>query len=304
MRRRAPATVGTASSGVRDACGWTERASGNRGPLHARILSDNPGPPTPVHLISVAGELLGERALVYLPGRGQARPDEVLLSTGQITGIDAWGGNVLRTTIEYYATYQQVNVVLTPPKDGPVWGQLCGLLGELPAHVILKDGRETETLPNNVVLPAQRIRTFDQLDAVSQALFNRAAALHTMAEATILTNAIQAFGGNALRHARSPIQAVVTSCFERSEDELQLVATDLGAGISEEADPAAMLLKAIEDAEDGEVSDLAQLATRRELDITLAFASGTGRVYWRAGRWSTAADQYASGLTAAITIHR
>jgi hypothetical protein len=40
------------------------------------------------------------------------------------------------------------------------------------------------------------------------------------------------------------------------------------------------------------------------LDVSITLASGTGRLYWRAGHWTTVGEQIdVPGLVAAIEVH-
>jgi hypothetical protein len=69
-----------------------------------------------------------------------------------------------------------------------------------------------------------------------------------------------------------------------------------------DADAETNLLTAIHADSDSGLNSAVEVAASRSLDATLTLAAGPGRVYWRAGKWTSATAQTVSGFTAALAV--
>jgi hypothetical protein len=258
--------------------------------------------------LSISGDIRSEAALIHLPAP-QRRPAEVMLSARNVTAVDAWSATSVRSLIDYFARYQQVNVVFEPPDDRAVWHLLCGALGTLPAHFILRepDGKkQPKSRPRNVILPARRIDTAAGAQEVGAGLAGPLMSNYRRSAANWIGGMAGALLDNAIRHPRdSPTAAIVSAMHERAENELQLVVSDLDTTVSRDPDAGAAL-EAMRDRSIenwGGLDTMVNLSVRRGLDISLTIAAGTGRLYWRGGRWTTAKATPVAGFTAAATVH-
>jgi hypothetical protein len=252
---------------------------------------------------SLPSELRGEEALVMLPQRGPA-PAEVLIRGEGLRSIDGWGAAAVRTKIEYHARYQARRVTLSPPTNAEAWRLLHALIRvDHPEHLIVPNDAESvdPSAPRSVILPAVAFRSLDAVDAISERLLDEARG-RIRQQLRFVATALPEFVLNSLTHASaSPTRPVACVFHDRSEDELQLVVCDLGERIARQAHAAAALQAALAARSEGAITTLAEAARMRGLDVTISLASGSGRLYWRAGRWHPATAQAVAGFTAAIT---
>lgn len=256
--------------------------------------------------ISLAGDVRGEAALVYIPRRPSNAP-EFMIRADAVTHVDAWTGSALRTVVEYQGRVRQRRVVLSPPSAANVARLLAGLLdNDLPGHFCLSnDAAAVGSRPRTVILPSTVTTSLSAADEVGDAI-PALGSHYPRRRVNFLAGAAVSLAENAIQHAAdSQIGAVVTLAHDREEDGLQLVVTDLGGSITHAADPHLVLEAAVQEsmANDGSLAGLTLQAERLGLDVTLTLAAGSGRLYWRAGSWTLAEAQHVEGFTAAVTVH-
>ena len=258
------------------------------------------------HFETLPPSLCGEEALALYPRRGAA-PREVMLFGEGLQTIDAWGAVTLRQKIEYHARYQQRRVTLSPPTNDSSWQMLFWLLETShPRHLVLPDQAADlpAARPRNILLSAQPI-------ASSDIAFERAADIRARAGGELgpairfaVAQLPELVLNAATYAADAPTGPVACMLHDRTEDEIQLVVGDLGDTIARHADAASVLEEVVLGRDEGNLLDIAGLAESRQLDISITLASGTGRLYWRAGQWTTVGEQIdVPGFVAAITVH-
>lgn len=254
---------------------------------------------------TLPSDLRGEAALALLPPAGPPL-SEVMLFGESVRHIDAWGGAALRAKIEYLARYQQRRVILSLPAEQGPRDLLHALVRyDHPQHLVLPSDttHTSRPTPRNVLLSARSIRSLDHAEAIAEDLFDRASGRLAPA-IRFVAKYLPELVLNALTHATdSPIRPVACALHDRDEDEVQLVICDLGMRIARRTDAADALDAAVTGAPEGGLHTLADSATRRGVDASLTLASGTGRLYWRAGQWHKATvDPKLPGFTVALTL--
>lgn len=251
---------------------------------------------------TLPADLRAEAALQLLPQRGTT-PDELMLLGEPVRHIDAWGGAALRTTIEYFARYQQRQVTLSMPESRPACELLHGLVRhDHPAHLVLPSDSNQHDAPQppNVLLAARRVPAPEHADALAEDLFERGSG-RLREPIRFAAKHLPELSLNALTHGgNSPTAPVVCAVHEREEDEVQLVIIDLGSRMAR--DNAEALEHAVRGRADGHLRSLVESAQARDIDLSLTLASGVGRLYWRDGRWSRATAEAVPGFTAALTL--
>lgn len=255
--------------------------------------------------LSLVADMRGEAALSFLPERGQP-PAETLIFADGLTAIDAWGAAALRTSIELYARRQQQQVTIGAPKDPAAWRLLYSLLEkDCPAHLRLSDDTTPpppSRRPSAIVVPTIRAPTLERADEIAEVILDIPPSRLTRA-LRFVAQEVPELVANALTHAdRSPTQPVLCVFYDRDEDEVQLVLCDLGATYDGDAEAAESLLAAVQAHPSGGLTTAVEAAAARGIDATLTLAAGSGRVYWRRGKWSNASAQAVSGFTAALTV--
>jgi hypothetical protein len=244
-------------------------------------------------LISLAGEIRGESGLQYLPAIGERVDDELLLHAKGMTGVDAWLGVAMRARIEYHARYFQRPVCIVAPDDRRTWRLLASLVGELPAQVSLARGDEWPPgRAQAALLPAQRLEGLGLVDQLADFLPSYLARNYPRTEARFLAAAFKTLAENSHLHARdSPIGAIAAILYDGRDHALQLVVVDLGQSVARvaSAEQALEEIQARSASGGGGLVELTRVARRRNLDLELTVAAGSGRLHWSAGtdRWST-----------------
>jgi hypothetical protein len=254
--------------------------------------------------ISAGGDFRGEAGLSLLPLRGAPAAEVGIFADGMV-GIDAWGAAALKTSVEYYARYQQQQVSMSAPSRAPVWRVLYHLLAsDCPRHFVPTDDAQLPAAqrPSAVLLPAVRVPSIDAAEGIAEVLLGRASGRLTRA-VRFVAEELPELVDNSIRHARRSPTAPVACCFyDAEEDELQLVVCDLGSGFDRDESAGESLLAAVDAQPRGGLRSAAEVAASRGLDATLTVAAGNGRVYWRSGSWSAAAAVAVSGVAAAVAI--
>ena len=221
----------------------------------------------------------------------------------RLKSIDAWGAVAVRTSIELNGRAQQQRVTVSPPSAAEAWRLLYWLLEQdCPAHVILSDDADRPSLrpPTAIIVPAIPVSTVDRADNLAEAVISSASGRLTRS-VRFIAQEIPELVLNALTHrGQVPTQPVVCAFYDRGEDEVQLVVSDLGSRYDGDSEAAEKLLAAVQAQPDGGLTTAVESAAARGIDATLTLAAGTGRLYWRRGNWLAAPSSAVSGFTAAL----
>lgn len=254
---------------------------------------------------TLPSDLRGEGALPILPVPAPP-PSEVMLFGDSVRHVDAWGASALRVKVEYLARYQQRRVTLSLPSERVVRELLHALIRhDCPRHLVLPtdSGSESAPAPQNVLVGARRVPSLEHADAIVEDLSDRANGRLNPA-IRFAAKWLPELALNALTHGKdSPVPPIACVLHEREEDELQLVVVDLGLRVARSDEADTVLESRVLASPEGALSTLVGSASHRGLDVTLTLAAGTGRLYWRNGRWRRAvADEYLAGFTAVVTV--
>jgi hypothetical protein len=255
-------------------------------------------------ILSAGGDCRSEGGLFLLPQRGEPAA-EIGVFADSMAAIDAWGAAALKTSVEYYARYQQRQVTTSRPRRDDIWRLFYHLLSsDCPSHFVLTNDAEPPTgrMPASIILPAVRVGSVDAAEGIAEMLLSRNSGNLTRA-VRFIAEELPELIDNALQHAlNTPTSPVVCCFYDATEDELQLVVCDLGTGYDGAEASASGLVAAIDAQPRGGLSSAIGVATSRGLDATLTVAAGNGRVYWRAGTWTTAEAAAVPGFTVALAV--
>jgi hypothetical protein len=260
---------------------------------------------------SLVGQLRGEHALAYLATLTTPRLAgayrRVLVVNG-LTACDAHTGLVLRVCIDLHLDGHPGNrAQIWEPKDESVWRRLHDLLSPLPDRCELVEDQSYPERDPEIVVPAFRIDDPEQAALLGQTI----ARAHTrlgvdLAAARAAAEAIVVFVDNARLHAADSRIGVSVACtLEPDSRELQVVALDLGQGVSADPEPVERLREIVARSRRdlGGLASLILLAERRRLDVTLRLASGAARARWTTGerlRYEEASP--VPGFVASLTV--
>jgi anti-sigma regulatory factor (Ser/Thr protein kinase) len=261
---------------------------------------------------SVAGDIRGEAALRYMPPPSSPG-EQALIVCDAVSHCDAWSAAVLRTLLEYAATRLLMPITLSLPSDQNVRVALTDALGTLPNGVQLaRDTKLPTRTSHNVIMPATRVRNLGLAEAVAEHLpgTSRSAGA-SRRELNFLALVLLELLTNALAHGKSPVEAVASVGYEAEEDELQLVVCDLGQKIARQREAGEVLSEAWKVSEKrgrrtpSGLPGIGAMAMRRSMNLSLSIFSGTGRVFWRAGKARFVSEEpFIPGFTAAVVLHR
>lgn len=237
---------------------------------------------------SLLGQLTGEQALAYLATLTTPRLAgayrRVLIVNG-LTACDAYTGLVLRACIDLHLEDDPGNrAQIWEPKDEAVWRRLHDLLSPLPDRCELVEDQSHPERDPEIIVPAFRIDDPEQAALLGQTI----ARAHThlgveIAAARAAAEAIVVFVNNARTHAADSRIGVSVACaLKPNTRELELVALDLGEGVSADSEPVERLREMVARSRRdlGGLASLVLLAERRRLDVTLRLASGAARARW------------------------
>lgn len=258
-------------------------------------------------IVSINGDQRGESALAHLPRFGTPR-EELLIAASGLSHVDTFTGIAVRALVEYYGRSCQQSITFCPPAKSPVWSMLSTLVGrDLPKHFALADGAgPPRAAARAVVLPTQRVETLAVTRLLSDGMIDLVGDAYGKRNASMLAAAFGVFVENALVHGgESPIGALAAISHERETHALQLVVTDLGAGLVAEEEPEAAVIEMVERSETGfhGLAGLVADARKKGIDFELRIASGGGRLAWGEGPANVFGAQAVPGFTAAGIIH-
>lgn len=240
---------------------------------------------------SLGSALRGERALAQLGPLTTARlagPYRRVLVTSGLSACDCYGGLVLRVCIDLHlAAHRENRAQVWEPKDPEVWSRMHDLLSPLPAGCELAEDHPRPARNREIIVPAMRIEGMETAELLGHTIVRVHAGLGVdVSAARAVAGALVALVENARGYAADSSVGVMVACsLERSTNELQLVALDLGGALARADDPPARLREVLarSRAQLGGLASLILLAERRGLDATLRLASGPARARWRAG---------------------
>jgi hypothetical protein len=255
--------------------------------------------------ISITGDVRGQAALRYLPV-ADGGEDCTCVFCDHVTAVDTWSGCVVRALLEYARRGLGIPVQLSPPAAPAVCAQLAARTGELPQGITISGARWELGEPDEILVPAVRIRERALASQVADFVpFIGAGLGYPRRETRFLGAAFATLVDNAATHAAgSPVDAIAGVAYEPESNELQVVVIDLADGVSGASDSEGALadIWANSTARFGGLAGLAAMAENWGLDVTLSLASGTGRLTWDASGVEHGSDQYVAGFTAAAIV--
>jgi hypothetical protein len=248
--------------------------------------------------------LAGEDAVIRIPARGP-RPEEACIHAKDLRDIDAYGGAALRAWIEYYARYHKQFVTVSECASAPAWALFHGLQArDPPAHLKLTDDATTPpgTPPRSILLPAVRVETMSEADALSD-LLHQMAGGQIARQVRFLAGVLPELVLNALTHASgSPISPVACALHHRPSDRIQLVVADMGEVLARSGNAGTELLNILQNEPESALNTLAERAEEAELEPEILLATGPGRVEWAAGEWIDRNGSQVHGFVAGFSL--
>ncbi len=258
-------------------------------------------------MISCPADCTGETGLGLLPQPGSAPCEAWLLSEG-VARVDACGAAALRALVEFRARAQQERLFVTPPEDPTARRLLITALGGgLPSKVLGIDGNplSVDRAARSVILPACRVRSVSDVDALAEHLQERARGYNSRA-AALVAIAFAHLAENALQHAPdSSVRAITAVTHDRDTDALRLAVIDLGGSVARHQDAADVLSELAAgsaEREAGGLASLVDLAERRSLNLTLRLTAGTGRLVWDRAGFRTHSSSSIGGFAAWVDV--
>lgn len=260
--------------------------------------------------VSLSRDVRGRHALQQLvdPKRSEAERDRLIANANGASAVDAVTAAVLMAAIEEHrASGTSEPVEYCPPGDPQTDRTLHNLLGTLPSGCEQTRSRRAPPRDRLAIVPAHQVISEEGIELAVLGL--RAIAPYvglSKEEREIGAAATIAFAANGLRHApASPCGLILCAGIERESSALIIAAVDMGAGAAESARDVDDLRAAIETSRRvfGGLTQLTAHARRKELDVTLYLANGTGEAVWN-GRWAYGLQSHVPGWCSTLTVHR
>jgi len=257
------------------------------------------------------------RHLLSSPASGNVDDPDLVLDASVTRVVDAFTGAVTMANVEHHLGRpdRKRRVTITPPRSGDVLGRFCTMLRLLPARCELElpDGLTAPVLDPRVLMPATKMASMDEADALS--LFLKATSQQSHLgtarlepkEARLLGEALPDLVHNGLVHGSdSSCGVVACAALEADNREIQLVVSDLGTQVV----PSGDALETLRDAwarsraKMGTLFYLAERAKKSGLDVSLQIRTGNAAGRWRNHRWNAEQAEFTPGWTASVTLHR
>ncbi len=255
------------------------------------------------------------RHLLARPSSGRGDdPDMVLDASGTIA-VDAFTGAMLLANVEHHLGRDRVfRARVAAPPSGEILGRFADMLAFSPdrCELELPAGQTAPVRDPRLLVPAVRIRSMDEADAFAVFLGSTSQAGHlddarlSPEEAGFLAAALPMLAENSLAYApNSSCGTIVCAALDADTREVQLVITDLGTAVSRSPESLTRLREAWTRSREarGGLHYTAELARRRQLDVSLQIFTGDATARWR-GRLHSDHAERVPGWTTAITIHR
>lgn len=246
-------------------------------------------------------ELCGERTLGLL-----ATPidyaDKLKIAGDDVEAVDACGGAVLRTLIERHARHRQRRVELSLPRDEAVAEKMHALVRHLhPAHLVLARGskRYDDPVPGEILLQAQRVPSVEEASHLAEALFARGGAPDGARR--FAAKHLPELVTNSLEHAQDPAMLPVACAVHNPGEGLQLTVIDCGRRRPPH-DEKTLKTAVLDSPASATLRTLVDHAGHHSLDLQLSLVSGTGKLYWREGRWVAEKAEPMPGFAAVMGI--
>jgi hypothetical protein len=262
----------------------------------------------------------GRHALLRLlapPASGNAEDPELEIDASVMRVADAFTATMAMANVEHHLAQPggRRRVTITPPRSGDVVGRFCTLLRLVPddCEIEIPDGRTAPVLDPRVLLPAVRVRSIDEADALGK--FFRASSQKSglgparlaPKEAGLFADAVPDLVQNGLQYgASSSCGVVICGALEADNREAQLVVTDLGCQLAPGEDALEGLREAWSHSREvfGTFNYLTDRAMKAGLDISLQIRTGNATGRWRNGRWNAEEGEFTPGWTTSLTLHR
>jgi len=261
----------------------------------------------------------GRHALRHLlspPASGSVDDPDLEIDASVTSVVDAFTGAVTMANVEHHLARpgKKRRATITPPRSGDVLGRFCTMLWEPPAgsELELPDGRTAPVRDPRVLIPAMRVASMEEADAL--ALFLKATSQRSdlgtarlaPSQAGLLATALPDLVHNGLKHgSASSCGVIVCAALEADNLETQLVVSDLGTQVVRGGDAIGILREAwARSREDlGALFYLTERAKRSDLDISVQIRTGNAAGRWR-NRWNAEQAEFTPGWTASVTLHR
>jgi len=258
----------------------------------------------------LGGLLRGNRAADTLAGLLAPAAPLLELDGSSLTQVDAYGGAVIRTTVEAHLARDQDNrVTLIEPIASECWTFVSDLLGgPMPARCSWAGTRSPAARGGDVLLPATAVSDPKDVELILDYIGVVTPALgHGDRCGRLLQEAAAVFLDNVEQHAgEAPTGPVVCAAFDSGEKNLQLVCVNLYGPSVGVIQTESHLAKTIAQAQ-AEFRALTTLTERIRTDLvfTVRLAAGAGRARHRTGEdWKFTTAGIAPGFIAGIEVHR
>lgn len=257
--------------------------------------------------VSLSNDVRGRHALQQLvdPKRSEPQRDRLIVNANGASAVDAVTAAVLMAAIEEHrSSGTDEPVEYCPPSDPQTDRTLHNLLGTLPSGCEQKRVRRAPTRDALAVIPAQKLTSEEDIELAVLGL--RAITPYvglSEHEREIATAALIAFGANGLQHApASPCGVILCAGIEPESSTLVVTAIDVDGGGTRGVDDVRAAIDTSRRVFGG-FTQLTEHARRKELDVMVYLATGTGEAIWN-GRWSYGLQSHVPGWCSTLTVQR
>jgi ABC-type transporter Mla MlaB component len=261
-------------------------------------------------ILSLSGSLERDRALEALlaPSTMQGDDAELCINARAVNSIDVVTATAMRMRIErHLREYPRGFVSIWLPSQAAIAARFYDILEPLPAQVAVHPGLATNPPAHFTLLPATPLKDSEDARLIGEVVLDECLkARVSRRRAGDLTEATMVLTDHALLHAGSALDppVVAVSSFGR-ERIVEIAVTDAGTGISEAADPAALLRTIPGRALKGERGFLGLILNRAlaaGVDAQVQILAGTGRLLWTSTQHRTERRRSVPGTTVVVRI--
>jgi anti-sigma regulatory factor (Ser/Thr protein kinase) len=258
-----------------------------------------------VEYLSITGDIRRQVAPRCLLMPGDASSELVIFGPG-VTNVDVVSATAARLRIERHERHHPgAQVSIVPPTAADTVDQYLEMLTPLPSNVVVFGAEVPMGRSRVSLVPATPIADESAaVDAAAFALEACEAARISQTRTNIVALAIAELGSNALRHATGMVDPVVVGATVHGRARtLEVAATDLGQGFSEEKD-VHRLLGQIPGASGGSggLAHLIRLGQKRNVNVTVEVLAGRGRLHWAWNSHRAEPLAYIPGTTVVVRV--
>lgn len=265
---------------------------------------------TPSDTRTLPAVLRGHHARAALHGLLQPAARRLVLDATGLRKVDAYGGAVLRATVEHHlGAHPRNSVMIVEPADDEAWSLLSNLLGgALPARASWA-GTRSPVRYYDVVLPAVPLRDAAEVELmVEGALLRALPALGYDDRVTrAVVEATAELADNALAHGPGErmVPPILSCSWDALGKDLQVVVLEVVPG----APDGKRGVVAVRDVVRRSREDFGSIATlvarpRGGLDVSMRLVHGSGAARFRTGAgWRYDQTAYVPGFVAGFEVH-